>query len=575
MKIKSDIYNLEKNGFRNSESKPNFYVHRNSIQYSDGESEKEILKILAQRPEENVDYNNYLESNIHNWVTEYHFSWIRTNILKPFKFNKKDRVLELGAGTGILTEYLANLVSNIIAIEGTETRANSIERRCQYQDNVTIMVANFLDLNLLEIFGSGSFDKITLIGVLEYVPKFSSGNENDSIQELLDVCNNLLKHDGELIIAIENKIGLKYLLGWEEDHLNIKHFGTESLYRKDGVQTFSKKELTKKLKINSFSNITFYYPFPDYKLPSLIIRDQKKSIYRKDSKRLISALFSNLKFRNYSESDTPEILVNRVLDNFLYEEEIGIISNSFLISAKKETSKPQNILKNFEDIYYYSVTRKFKYSSEIIFKIQEDNILMNKTFQSDSVLEQPLSLNKNSIKNQIIIDGELFQNILMDFYLKDNHKEFDEFFGNWIKFLDKNILFFPNRTFDLTPYNTILDFDNKFHFIDTEEWILKKDLTSIQIIDRYIRENLNMFKWFLDNENSLTDLISAKYNLPFISKVEKSHLCYLENFAINNIMKKNYSKEKIKNQDSKYKISEKKPLSTSLVKIIKNYLFKQ
>ena len=59
--------------------------------------------------------------------------------------------------------------------------------------------------------------KIVLIGVLEYVPKFSK-DKKDPINRLLTICNKLLKDNGDLIIAIENKIGLKYLLGWEEDH---------------------------------------------------------------------------------------------------------------------------------------------------------------------------------------------------------------------------------------------------------------------------------------------------------------------------------------------------------------------
>jgi hypothetical protein len=76
-----------------------------------------------------------------------------------------------------------------------------------------------------------------------------------------------LKPGGKLIVAIENKYGLKYWAGAREDHTGRNFDGIEGYHDVEKVRTFSRNMLEKLLKEAGFGNNQFYYPLPDYKLP--------------------------------------------------------------------------------------------------------------------------------------------------------------------------------------------------------------------------------------------------------------------------------------------------------------------
>ena len=61
------------------------------------------------------------------------------------------------------------------------------------------------------------FDYVTLIGVLEYAKSYI-GKDNP-YPEYLEKINRLLKTGGKILIAIENRLGLKYFAGCRGDHV--------------------------------------------------------------------------------------------------------------------------------------------------------------------------------------------------------------------------------------------------------------------------------------------------------------------------------------------------------------------
>ena len=95
-------------------------------------------------------------------------------------------------------------------------------------DNIEILVGNFQDIsqNLNE-----KFDYITLIGVFEYSAGYIGGEQ--PYVDMLKTVSRFLKPDGKLIIAIENRLGLKYWAGCREDHVGDFFEGIEevALYR--------------------------------------------------------------------------------------------------------------------------------------------------------------------------------------------------------------------------------------------------------------------------------------------------------------------------------------------------------
>ena len=137
---------------------------------------------------------------------------------------------------------------------------------CPICKNLDIIVGNIGDINL-----DLKFDYITLIGVLEYTKSFFNGE--DPYGEFLRKIKKFLKKDGKLIIAIENKFGLKYWAGSKEDHSGMYFDSIYGYIQNSEFETFSKQELTNIISSNGFIVEKFYYPYPDYKFPQEIFSD--------------------------------------------------------------------------------------------------------------------------------------------------------------------------------------------------------------------------------------------------------------------------------------------------------------
>ena len=74
-------------------------------------------------------------------------------------------------------------------------------------------------------------------------------------------------------MAIENKIGIKYLCGAKEDHTERMFESIHNYPHTNGVKTFSKRELSDLLNVSGFNDLEWYYSLPDYKLPQQIFSD--------------------------------------------------------------------------------------------------------------------------------------------------------------------------------------------------------------------------------------------------------------------------------------------------------------
>ena len=142
---------------------------------------------------------------------------MRANLLRPLAGNllNQARVLELGCGCGAVSRFLAETCAGVCAVEGSSKRAAIAAARCSDLPNIQI-IADHIQ-NLPEDIGK--FDVVTLIGVLEYAGLFDNGD--CPALALLRKARNFLKEDGCLILALENKMGLKYFAGIPEEHLNI------------------------------------------------------------------------------------------------------------------------------------------------------------------------------------------------------------------------------------------------------------------------------------------------------------------------------------------------------------------
>lgn len=232
--------------------------------YSDGDVEDELLKCVQnpQKIEEELLTGN-------SWPHLYHLSNIRENVLEWYDFKEGASVLEIGSGCGAVTGLLCSKADHVVAIDLSKRRSMINATRNEQYNNLKIMLGNFEDIKLTE-----KFDYVTLIGVFEYSIYYI--NSENPFMDMLKKAKSFLKPDGKLIIAIENKYGLKYFSGASEDHSGRLFDGIENYAAVDRVRTFSRGTLLKMLSEAGFGNTEVYYPMPDYKLPSQVFSDDYK-----------------------------------------------------------------------------------------------------------------------------------------------------------------------------------------------------------------------------------------------------------------------------------------------------------
>lgn len=287
--------------------------------YTDGEAEENKLLDIA-RTYPPSEYNRVIAKE-KDWAVMYHFSNVRENILSWYPFTGKENALEIGSGCGALTGLLAEKCARTDCVELSEKRSLVNAYRNKDKDNIRILLGNFQDI---EKTLEHDYDVITLIGVLEYAKLYI--DSDNPYQEFLKITASHLTPGGRLFVAIENRLGLKYWAGCTEDHSGVMFDGIEG-YRPDaGVRTFSKPGLEKLFQDAGFSDVEFYYPYPDYKFPSQIFSDD----YLPKPGEL------NQNMNNFDRGRWVLFDESRTFDSMADTKLFPLFSNSYLCVLKKE-----------------------------------------------------------------------------------------------------------------------------------------------------------------------------------------------------------------------------------------------
>lgn len=292
----------------------NYQYYSGEDLYSDGDAiENRILEIVK-----NDNGYDYAHPDYNNWAVLYHLSRQRENIVTPMEIAKDDEVLEIGAGMGAVTGAIARKCRKVDCIELSKRRSLVNANRHKDLNNIEIFVGNFQDIEITK-----KYDVITLIGVLEYA--FHYINSEHPYEDFIRKVSNSLKPNGKLYVAIENKLGMKYIAGFHEDHLGKPYVGIEGYKKSDKVKTFSRSQLEKLLLENGFSSTEFFYPFPDYKLPTVIYDET-------------SILTQKIDFASHSNYDLPVYVgfdQTKAFQSLEGAEEVKMLANSFLVEAIK------------------------------------------------------------------------------------------------------------------------------------------------------------------------------------------------------------------------------------------------
>lgn len=237
------------------------------------------------------------------------------------------------------------------------------------------------------------FDYITLIGTFEKL-------NSEKIKNLLESAMERLNENGKILLAMQNKFGMKYFAG---DRINIDVEAFESIV-KSNENTFSLPQIKKMLE-NLNLKYKFYYPLPDYEITNVIYTDDFLPNNDNIDARVLT-FCGEEEFLNFSERDAYKQLVNS--DKKLFP----FFANSFFIEISKK--------EDFEDIRFvsFSITRKKEHRIKTI-------IRKDKVYKYADNKEAINHINKisNNIKilNDCKIDvlGDTKNNIIECEFLKD------------------------------------------------------------------------------------------------------------------------------------------------------------
>lgn len=298
-------------------------MNSSEITWRDGAEDR--MKSIFLSSDDRSSASDFLASHITDWPSRYHLDRRRTNILRPINFDKSMRVLDVGAGTGVMSRYAAERGAEVVALEGDSMRAELASLRCEGL-NVDVRCGFVNDFD-----DSEGFDLILVIGVLEYAT-----NHPAAPAGFLKKLSQLLNPDGSIVIAIENQMGLAYWMGANEDHLNEPWVGLEGYVSTSTVKTFSKPVLSSLLTDAGFKHQNWLYPFPDYKLPLTILSD--RAYMENDRVDLIDQLVGTPVDR--SRSGVLPFFDTRALHRQVIESDMGQdMSNSFLVVCRLNGSK--------------------------------------------------------------------------------------------------------------------------------------------------------------------------------------------------------------------------------------------
>ncbi len=321
-----------------------------SIAYSDGvEIEAEIARIIGEAPHVTsstpIAWQRYGD-----WPIRYHLCPERSSLFRHLDFKGLD-VLELGAGLGGASRYLAEEAQTLTVVEGTHARFAALQARLRDLDNWTGEVANLQDYRPGRLF-----DVVCLIGVLEYSELYVNGEK--PFHTVLQHAHSLLKPGGILLVAIENRFGLKYWGGAPEDHTTCLFDGICGYPTDPTPRTFGRNELKRMLGVAGYEHTDCFYPWPDYKTPIVVLSERAASQY--------GALAADLVFGALRRDAPlyqgmfPEMLTLQGLgDEGLLEDS----ANSFLFAAqsKGKSDIRDRLLRRLnhgEIAWHYAIRRK-------------------------------------------------------------------------------------------------------------------------------------------------------------------------------------------------------------------------
>ena len=308
---------------------------------------KRIEEIVSSCQES--EYNEKIAQE-KNWAILFSLSHIRRNAIEWLPVSQGQKVLEIGSADGALTAVLAEKSGSVTCVEPSAEKNRMNELRNRNREGIEIYQGTWMEA---AEHLKGSYDWIFLMGALEEASVWMAGN--DPWTELLKSVKQYLAPGGRIVLASDNRLGLRYFAGCREPYSKEYFRGVEGYEEGAQKKTFSRPELEKMIKSAGLEQAEFYYPYPDYHLPM--------TVYSDDHLPKVGELWDNL--RNFDQERYILFDETKAFDHIIEDDLFPIFSNSFLVVAQAEKKEERQKRIVFSK-YSNERARKFAIRTDIL-----------------------------------------------------------------------------------------------------------------------------------------------------------------------------------------------------------------
>ncbi len=214
----------------------------------------------------------------------------RANPLYVANIGPRTKLLDAGCGWGSLTIGIADLVEEVHAIDVSDERLEFIQLWAEHLElsNVHVAKASVLDLNFQQEY----FDAVVLSGVLEWTAEFAQSPDPEQTQrDVLHKARSVLAPGGQLLLMIENRLGLPYWLGVPDEHTDMRFitlmprkaarlFHRIQKQRPYRAYTHTRRWLVRNLLGAGFSHVKTYATLPNYRAPWNVVDMDSPAAWR-------------------------------------------------------------------------------------------------------------------------------------------------------------------------------------------------------------------------------------------------------------------------------------------------------
>lgn len=422
--------------------------------YRDGAEDALFELVMAADAADLSSTSDTLLSRAVGWAQQYHVHPARANVLRPLVIDAGTRVLEIGAGCGAISRHLGETGALVDALEPVPARARVARARTRDLPNVEVFVGQLDDVP-----ADAVYDVVVVVGVLEYV---GGGSQDDEpYLEFLRGISSRLSPGGSLVLAIENKLGAKYLAGAAEDHTGRAFDSLESYPHGGPARTFSRPTLEGLIRESGLEPRT-RVAFPDYKITRTVL----------DADRLTSTGHTSLLARIPTfpspdwTTERPRLAHEGRLWASLVEAGLAAeTGNSFLVVAHDGRATGAELWPDGLAGEFFTTGRRAAYATRTSLRTRDGDLVFERGRLTDQVRDSDVQLH---VGDSPYLVGQDFVAAVAE--AGDPWERLGELVAAWTVRLAQDAPAGDPTQVDLVPHNLLVQPDGSLGAFD-QEWV--------------------------------------------------------------------------------------------------------